>query len=328
MPDTFPAVLVPMSGIPDAPGAVIQAGEEGLAQAVSRVFASWMRRLGDGSPRTAQSYGREARAFLVFMQGARSGTINSLIKATPADCSAFVHAVPGLSASSQAVKAAVLRSLFGAMVLECLIATNPAAEVRVRHVASGKHHKAIPQGSIITVLEKLEASERLQDIRDRALLLVALAIGARRFEIAALNIGSIERSDDAKASISFVGKGKKTVCMTIRPAVLKAIDRWLAAVGKAGDTTAPLFHCLSRRPEHHGKRLTGGGIRHIIKSHFKRYSPHGLRARAITDVWQKSNGNLHYAQTFARHSSPAVTETVYVQGEKLERALEYVFDYG
>ena len=328
MSDMPPTADPAMQWIPNAsPALPILAGQAGPGEALARALAAWLRRLGDGSPRTAASYEREARAFLAFMAQARGQGINDLLKATPADCSAFVHAVPGLAPATRAIKAAVLRSLFGCLVLEGLIPSNPAAEVRIRNSQSGKHHRAVPQGAIITVLEKLAESERPLDIRDRALLLLALAVGARRFEIAALNVGSVERSENEKAAVSFVGKGGKSVRMSIRPAVVQAIDRWLTIGGHGGDPAAPLFSCLSRRRDHRGHRLTGGGIRHIIKAHFKRYSPHGLRARAITDVWQRSSGNLHYAQTFARHASPAVTERVYVQGEKLSQAMEYVFEY-
>lgn len=327
MSDVPQAPAVPMEGMPNSLPLPILAGATGPAAAVARVLSAWMRRLGDGSPRTAQSYGREARMFMAFIEQARGPLPGGLLAATPSDVAAFVHLVPGLAPGTRAIKCAVLRSLFGALVVEGLMLTNPAAEVRVRHVQSGKHHRAVPQSQIITTLERLAQSQRPQDIRDRALLLLALAVGARRFEIAALNVGSVERQDDGKAIISFTGKGQKVAKMTIKAGVMAAINQWLGIGAHGGDANAPLFFNLSHRPEHARKRLGGSGIRVIIKRLFPRYSPHGLRARSITDIWSQSGGNLGHAQAFARHSSPAVTEKVYIQANKLEKALEFTYDY-
>jgi len=310
-----------------SPALAILAEDAGPAGAVARVLAVWMRRLGDGSPRTAQSYGREAREFLAFIERARGPLPGGLLAVTPADVAAFVHAIADLAPATRAIKCAVLRSLFGALVLEGLLPINPAAEVRVRHVQSGRHHRAVPQSQIITTLERLAQSQTLRDIRDRALLLLTLAVAARRFEISALNVGSIEPMEDVKASISFTGKGQKVAKMTIKAGVVDAINAWLLAGGHSGDHSAPLFFNLSHRPEHSRRRISGGGIRLIIKRLFPRYSPHGLRARSITDVWSRSAGNLGHAQAFARHSSPSTTEKIYIQADKLEKALEFTYDY-
>lgn len=294
---------------------------------VARVVAAWMRRLYDGSPQTARSYRREATNFLEFLAHSYGPGFAGLLHAKPSDCVAFVHAVPDLSPASRAVKVAVIRSLFGALVLEGLRPENPASDIQTRGIQSGKHHHAISQAAMIAVLDHLRASERLPDVRDRALLLLALAVGARRSELASLNVGSLERGADGTAQVVFVGKGGKAARMMIKPGIVAAIDRWLTRAGHGHNPDAPLFQCLSRRPDHVGKRLTGGGIRCIVKAHFPNHSPHGIRGRAITDVWILSGFNIGDAQTFGRHSSPAITEKIYVQAEKLDKAMKYTFDY-
>jgi site-specific recombinase XerC len=294
---------------------------------IARTLAAWLRRLEEGSPRTAQAYKREASRFLAFLGNSYGPGLDVLLQAQPSDCTAYIHAIPGQSGASHAVKAAVLRGLFAELVVNGLRPDNPAREIRIRRTSDAKHHPAIPQSAIITVLDRLKGSDVTRDIRDRALLLLALAVGARRFELAALNVGSVQREADGTASVSFRGKGRKAAAMRIKSGVVAAVDRWLAVGEHGGDPVAPLFRNLSHRPEHAGKRLSGNGIRIIIKAHFPRYSPHGLRARAITDVWSQSGGGLGHAQAFARHVSPAVTERVYIQAKKLERSLEYVYDY-
>ena len=319
----------PATTLPAASGAAFLPAlkASGPDEAVARVLAAWMRQHEERSPRTARAYKREAGALLTFLQRMYGPGLGCLLTAKPSECSAFVHAVLGLAASSRALKAAVLRGLFGALVIEGLRPTNPATDIRIRNAASGKHHPAMSQASVVAVLDGLKEGESLRDVRDRALLLLALAVGARRFELAALNVGNIQREGEGKAFVEFTGKGKKSARMSIKAGVLRAIDRWLAMAGHGSKPDSALFHNLSHRREHAGRRLTGGGIRVIVKRYFPRHSPHGLRARGITDVWQQSGANLGHAQAFARHSSPAVTERIYIQAEKLERALEYTYDY-
>ena len=327
MPDHLPRAVRRSIRFLDASGGAVGQHREAPGEPIARAVAAWMRRLEGGSPQTARNYRREAQAFLDFLALSYGPGLGGLLRAKPSDCIAFVNAVPDLAPASRAVKASVIRGLLGALVLEGLRDTNPATELGLKNVQSGRHHQAIPQAAIVAVLERLRTSEKIQHVRDRALLLLALAVGARRFELVALNVGSIQRQEGGKAQLAFTGKGKRAARMAIRPGVLAAIDRWLALAGQGANQAAPLFHCLSRRPEHRGRRLTGCGIRCIVGAYFPGFSPHGLRARSITDIWTQSGGNLGHAQAFGRHSSPAITERIYIQAPKLEAALEYTFDY-
>jgi len=165
--------------------------------------------------------------FLALSYGAG---LDVLLHAKPSDCVAFVNAVPDLAPATRAVKAAVIRGLFGALVLEGLRETNPAQELGIRNVAGSKHHQAIPQAAIVAVLERLRVSDEPRHVRDRALLLLALAVGGRRAELASLNVGSIER-ESGGVHVVFTGKGKKTARMAIKPGVVAAVDRWLTLAG-------------------------------------------------------------------------------------------------
>ena len=208
------------------------------------------------------------------------------------------------------------------------MARNPASDVKVGRVQSGQHHKAVPRSLILRLLAELRASERPIDVRDHALIVTFLAVGARRAEVAALKVSDIEREEEGKSYLRLMGKGGKVALMLLREGTLRAIDRWLKEGGHGGNPTSPLFHNLSHRPDHRERRsLSSNGIWHIVKRRFGKYSPHGLRARSISDVWQRSDQNLHMAQVFARHSSPTVTEQVYVQAEKLDIAMTYAPDY-
>ncbi len=305
-----------------------EAAREERAAAVMRVLAAWARSLEAGSHETARRYGREVKWFLEFIEHARGLFPDGLLAATAADCNAFVYLAEGISRSSRAVKAAVLRSMFGALVIEGLINTNPAADVKVRNAASGHHHRAVPVEEIRRVLAELAARDDIKSVRDRAIILTFLALGARRSEVARLKVGDIERTEDGRAHVTIRGKGDKVARMLLREGALRAIDRWLEVAGIGNDPDAPVFMNLSRRPDHRERgAITPEGVWHVMRGYFPEYCPHGLRARAIPAVWLNSDANLHMAQLFARHSSPTVTEQVYVQAEKLEKAMEFSPDY-
>ena len=242
------------TGLAFLPGPAMSCPDEALA----RTLAAWMRQHEQRSLRTALAYQREVRAFLVFLHQQHDPGLGCLLSAQPSECSAFIQVVPGLAASSRALKAAILRGMFGALVEEGLRSTNPAADIRIRNVASGKHHRAMSQADVVGVLCRLKDGDSLRDIRDRALLLLVLAVGARRFEVATFNVGSIQREGDSRAFIEFTGKGKKHVRMSILASVVRAIDHWLEMAGHGGKPEVALFHSLSHRPEHAGRRLTGG----------------------------------------------------------------------
>ena len=155
---------------------------------------------------------------------------------------------------------------------------------------------------------------------------IAAADGRARILVGHV-LGRLRELPD-RAYVTIRGKGDKTVRMLLQEGGLRAVDRWLEAAGRGDDPEAPLFTNLSRQPAHRERgSMTPEGVWHVVKTYFPGHSPHGLRARAITDVWLSSDGNLHMAQLFARHSSPTVTEQVYVQVEKLDRAMEFAPDY-
>lgn len=295
---------------------------------IARALAAWMRSLEQGSLRTARAYQREVRCFLAFLGQSYGPGLGSLLRARPSDCTAYIHATPGLASASRALKAAVLRGLFGVLVRDELRTSNPAADVHVRHAKSGNHHRAPPSSLVTEALRRLADSTDPQDIRDRALLLVMLNLAARRHEVASLNVGSIQRSSDGQAHVQFVGKGGKAARMALHASVVAAVDRWLAVAGHGLDPAAPLFHSLSRRPDHRGGRLSGAGIACIVHRRLPGFTPHGLRARSISDVWLESGRNLHIAQSFARHGNASITADVYVRPLTDAWSQGFATDYG
>jgi site-specific recombinase XerC len=308
------------------PAAVLALPVPGEArEALSRALAAWIRSH-EASPHTARAYAAEARRFAAFL--AQSPDLGGFLGCRASVVTAYIGEDIAASGATRARRVAVLRSLFAAIVRDGLRNDNPAADIVVRHAKSGKHHTAIPQGLVMETLRRLADSDVPRDIRDRAMLLLMLNTAARRSEVASLNVSSLERGGDGKHHLVFTGKGRKAARMLLHASCVRAVDRWLAVAGHGNDPAAALFHCLSHRPEHRGRRLTSVGVGCIIKALFPDFSAHAIRARAGTDVWQESNKNLHVAQAFMRHSSPTVTAEVYIQPETEAWAQGFAVDYG
>jgi site-specific recombinase XerC len=329
MPETAPGPsngpTTNASGLP-APvlGAVLaDGGPQG--DAIRRVLAAWGRELAQGSQRTAQTYGRAARAFLDFIDRARGPFPGGLLSATASDVLAFINLDQKAAPSTRAVKAAAVRSLFSALVRENLLPVSPALEVRVRHAKSGRHHAPIAMSEVLDVLARLGKQHDLMSVRNRALILVLLAVGARRFEIAGLNLGDFKRQANGSGLLHLTGKGSKHVDFPIRENVVEAIDAWLSAFPRGDDPATPLFCNLDRRPALKGQRISAHGVWDVVKRHFNG-SPHGLRSRLLSDVYDNGDGNMSAAQHVGRHQNIGTTEG-YVAVNRLQKTARLIPDY-
>lgn len=301
------------------------AGGGPQGEAIRRVLAVWGRELAQGSQRTAQTYGRAVGAFLDFIGRARGPFPAGLLSATASDVLAFVNLDQKAAPSTRAVKAAALRSMFSALVREGLLAVSPALEVRVKHAKSGRHHAPIAKSDALDVIASLAKRDDPISRRDRALILTMLAVGARRFEVAALNLGDLRRQANGTGLLHLTGKGSKNVDFPIRANVVEAIDAWLAAFPRGDDPATPLFCNLDRRPALKGQRISAHGVWDVVKRYFDG-SPHGLRGLLLTAVYEASDGNLSAAQHVGRHSHSSTTEG-YVSVNKLQRQARFIPDF-
>lgn len=330
MPETAPTA--PNSATANASGLAAPALGAVLADggphgdAVRRALAVWGRELEQASQRTAGTYGREARAYLAFISTVRGPFPAGLLTATASDVGAFVNLNAKLSASSRAVKASALRSLYGALVRDGLLAVSPAAEVKVKHAKSGRHHAAIPQSEVLDVLAGLAKKDDIRSKRDLAMIAVLLGVGLRRFELASLSVGDLKRQADGTGLLHIAGKGSKHNTMPVTRRVMEAVDRWLEASGRGTDAALPIFTNLDRRPALKGARITPHGVREVVRSYFKNHSPHGLRARVLSDVYESADGNIEMARQVARHSQISTTDG-YLQVNRISRAMKYVPEY-
>lgn len=132
--------------------------------------------------------------------------------------------------------------------------------------------------------------------RDRAILLLGFWGGCRRSELAALNLGDVERAAEGvvlhirESKTNKTGDDEEKVYARAAEAVLcpvRALEAWLVRRGEAADTE-PLFVEL-RGAKRHETRMSDRAIQRLIARYTStvglegRYTGHSLRAGVVTE---------------------------------------------
>lgn len=158
------------------------------------------------------------------------------------------------------------------------------------------------------LLEAIEASGGPIAQRDRAIVLLLAQRGLRRAEVAQLSVSDL---DLASARIRVHRKGADEAdWLTICSSTVAALIGWLAVRDSmAAPGVDALFVVATNRKR--GAAMTGDSVYRMLEARGRqigaRIRPHGLRHGAITELIQRSNGNVAMAQAFAGHANPSTT---------------------
>lgn len=145
-----------------------------------------------------------------------------------------------------------------------------------------------------------QAKDRGDDkgVRDQAVLRLLHDVGLRRGEVVGLDLAHV---DVAASVVWILGKGRTEREPITLPAPTRlALEAWVA---RRGTTPGPLFVALDRA--HAGQRMSGEAVRLVVRDLGAaagiKARPHGLRHTAITEVLERSGGDVRSAQKFSRH---------------------------
>lgn len=157
------------------------------------------------------------------------------------------------------------------------------------------------------LLEAIAADARPVGKRDRAIILLLARRGLRRAEVAGLKIGDLDLSAQ---SVRVNRKGADAAeWLAICPATVEALGAWLAVREQIAAQSDALFVVATNRKR--GAGMTGDSVYRVVTERARQIGahirPHGLRHGAITELIQRSNGNVAMAQAFAGHASPSTT---------------------
>lgn len=212
----------------------------------------------------------------------------------------------GYSETTRARKIASAKSLFGFLVMEQTIESNPTV-----NLGSPRIGRSLPDPLTIEEIERLlevpAALDTPEARRDLAMLDLLYATGMRVSELTALDLEDLDVSD---GSVRCLGKGGKERIVPIHDGavdLLKSYIQDVRPVLAGAKTPTALF--LNRR----GNRLTRQGFWLILKRYTEtaglngRVTPHTLRHSFATHLL-RGGAPLRHVQELLGHASITTTQ--------------------
>lgn len=143
--------------------------------------------------------------------------------------------------------------------------------------------------------------------RDRALIFLYYYAGLRRIEpLTARYPDGLRRSkSDGTPELHIIGKKRagEREWVPIGEVAFRAVEDWIVW---RGQDHGPLFPGRNPSKPIHEATINDIVDRIALAAGID-VSPHGIRHSAITEVLERTNGDVRTAQRFARHTNPATT---------------------
>ena len=215
--------------------------------------------------------------------------------------------IAGLSDSSIARHIVAIRSLFE------FLSKDQGIENIAKEINPPKIPKRLPKALTIGDIELLIAAngDDVAGIRNRALIEILYATGARVSEIVQLNIGDISSSDGGTITIKVCGKGGKERLVPVGTFAQLALEQYLTrarpSMLKSSQQDALFLN------EKRGTRLTRQSAWQIVMSAAEKagiqrdISPHALRHSFATHLLD-GGADIRVVQELLGHSSVTTTQ--------------------
>ena len=261
------------------------------------------------SPRTVESYRRDLEALETSLEEGGS----SLLTADAGNLDAYLDGLrrAGRSPATVARARSSMRGLFGFMVDERTITFDPTLTAGSAPVPA-RLPKALDETDVATLLDGIGGDDALS-LRDRALLELLYATGARISEVVGLNLEDLAYDEGL---LRVVGKGDKERLVPVGRAAQRALGSWLDPSGRdelldrgrsSRDDQRALF--LNQR----GRRLSRQGAHLVVQRRARAagieraVSPHVLRHSCATHMLEHG-ADVRIVQELLGHASVATTQ--------------------
>jgi integrase/recombinase XerD len=271
-------------------------------------FLSWLVAERGRSANTIAAYRRDLRAYCAWL-AARGDDITTV--ATPTLVELVAERRREAAASSVARQLAAIRTLHRYLVTEGERPDDPTAELEGVRVPAGLP-KPLSEPEVAALLDAVVGHDPVA-LRDRAVLELLYATGARISEACGLSMGDIDF--DARL-VRLFGKGSKERIVPFGRAAGRALDEWFSPRGRVllaptqwrrRDDAEAVF--LNQR----GGRLTRQAAWAIVRRHGVRagigaeLSPHVLRHSCATHLLDHG-ADLRVVQELLGHASISTTQ--------------------
>ena len=272
-------------------------------------FLVWLASERGRSRNTVSAYRRDLLTYEAWL----TERSRNVLTVDPIELTAFVgeRRRSGAAASSIARQIAAIRMLHRFMATEEIRPDDPTAQIDGVKVPSGIP-KPLTETQVTSLLDAVVGAEPLER-RDRALLELLYATGARVSEVVGLSMGDI---DFDETLVRLFGKGAKERIVPYGSTAAAALDDWFSPDGRPqfvplrwkrrGDAEAVF---LNQR----GGRLSRQGAWLVIKKYGGRagitepLSPHVLRHSCATHLLDHG-ADLRIVQEMLGHASISTTQ--------------------
>ena len=271
-------------------------------------------------PNTITSYRADLMQFAEYTEARHDGVPLVAVLA-PSDVSGWLDTLDSrdVSKRSQARKLTVLRGFFRHAMREGWIGIDPTEGERVKFRSARTIAPELP--ALLDMIEQIPAKGRL-NIRDRAILRLALDTGIRISEAAGLDIpgsGSQSEIEPNRKLIHVIGKGGDTETVAYNERTAQAVTEWLRVrANMAKSEEMGLF--VSQQ----GRRASRQTLHNIVKARARAAGLtdmhwHLFRHRRVRGIVEVLGTKI--AQQFARHASEATTAIYGAHASSVTHAL-------
>jgi integrase/recombinase XerC len=255
------------------------------------------------SPHTCSNYLRDLKLFQAWLAERAIETWDRVAFADVSGFAAHRHR-QGRKSRTIARELSSIRSFFQFLILNGVVAKNPALEV-----SAPKSDKPLPRTCDAESLDRLLRVSAASDdllLRDVAIFELIYSSGLRLAELVGIDLDDI---DLAEQRLVVTGKGNKTRYLPVGGKAVEALRRWLKLRPRycRDEQQKALF--LSKQ----GKRISARNVQSRLKHLIRRQalgqplSPHVLRHSFATHLLESSS-DLRAVQELLGHANIATTQ--------------------
>lgn len=247
-------------------------------------------------PNTLRSYQGNWERWATWLEGRGL----SPLEAKPINVKEYLAAMAGSAKATRGRALTTIRSVYSALVVDGVLAVNPAREVKNPKVGSKPHTPWIDDEAAHKLVEGMP-SGAWRDQRDRLCVLIMLFMGLRRWEVAKLRVEEFSKSG---TRLKTEVKGGKVETFGVPPTLAREIAAWRE---RAGIVDGPLLPRSPDDPRPISPRMVYDVVRNAGARVGVTVAPHGLRRSFIT-ILRRRGTDIRDLQKAVGHESVTTTE--------------------